>query len=385
MKPSNVSKARNPPIRTDGENRTLQVTGAPRFDKMGHFIGTFGIFRDITDDKKAEEALTRAEVRYRQLVEKIRAVTYLDAVDEQSTTLFISPQIVSLSGYTSEEWLSDANLWLDIIYPDDRELVYAEHIKTNQLRGDFCQEYRIITRDGRIVWVHDEASLLQNDKGDPEGWHGVIYDITERKWAEEELQNAHRNLAEAYDATIEGWSRALDLRDRETEGHTLRVTEMALQFAQMLGTNNEEMKHVRRGALLHDIGKMGVPDHILQKPGPLNENEWEIMRLHPFYAYQMLSPISYLRPALDIPFCHHEKWNGSGYPRGMKAEEIPLTARMFAIVDVWDALCSDRPYRRAWPEDKVIDYIRTQSGSHFEPKLVDIFFHLIGRNSGPAG
>jgi len=344
-----------------------------------------GVMYDITSRKTAEEAVSRAEVRYRQLVEKIRAVTYLDAVDEQSTTLFISPQVELLTGYPAEEWLSDSNLWLDIIHPDDREQVFAENIQSNKSGEDFCEEYRLITRDGRIIWVHDEASMLCDSKGEPEAWHGVMYDVTERKWAEEELQNAHRSLAEAYDATIEGWSRALDLRDRETEGHTLRVTGMAVQFAEVLDIDDEEIKHIYRGCLLHDIGKMGVPDHILQKPGPLTDNEWEIMRLHPFYAYQMLSPIAYLRPALNIPYCHHEKWDGSGYPRGLKAEEVPLSARMFAIVDVWDALCSVRPYRRAWPEDKVIDYIRSQSGTHFEPRLVDIFLQLLGRTSGMAG
>ena len=188
----------------------------------------------------------------------------------------------------------------------------------------------------------------------------------------ESLQRSHAELQLAYDATIEGWSRALDLRDKETEGHTQRVTEMALALANKMGISEAEKQHLWRGSLLHDIGKMGVPDSILLKPGPLSEAERQIMRQHPIYAYQMLSPINYLKPALDISYCHHEKWDGSGYPRGLKGEEIPLSARLFAIVDVFDALTSDRPYRSAWPCEDVYAYIHEQSGKHFDPQIVKI-------------
>ncbi len=188
-----------------------------------------------------------------------------------------------------------------------------------------------------------------------------------------DLQRSNLDLTLAYDATIEGWSRALDLRDKETEGHTQRVTEMTESLARSLGVEGETLLHVRRGALLHDIGKMGVPDAILLKPGPLTEEEWVIMRKHPTYAYEMLSPIAYLKPALDIPYCHHEKWDGTGYPQGLKGEEIPLSARAFAVVDVWDALRSDRPYRLRWPEQKVFEHIREQSGKHFDPHVVQQF------------
>ena len=180
-----------------------------------------------------------------------------------------------------------------------------------------------------------------------------------------DLQNVNKELFQAYDKTIEGWSRALDLRDKETEGHTQRVTEMTVKLAKAMGINDSEIVHIRRGALLHDIGKMGVPDAILHKPGPLNDEEWKIMRQHPQLAYDMLSPIAYLKPALDIPYCHHERWNGKGYPRGLKGEEIPLAARIFAVVDVWDALASDRPYRAAWPKEKVLEYIRVRIGTAF--------------------
>ncbi len=191
-----------------------------------------------------------------------------------------------------------------------------------------------------------------------------------------DLQRSHADLRLAYDSTLEGWSRALDLRDKETEGHTQRVTELSLRLAQAMGLGPEELVHLRRGALLHDIGKMGVPDYILHKPGPLTDEEWVIMRLHPVYAYEMLFPIAYLRHALDIPYCHHEKWDGTGYPRQLKAESIPLSARIFAVADVYDALRSDRPYRPSWPADQTRAYILEQAGQHFDPRVVDIFAHL---------
>jgi putative nucleotidyltransferase with HDIG domain len=188
-----------------------------------------------------------------------------------------------------------------------------------------------------------------------------------------DLQRANLELNEAYDKTIEGWGKALELRDHETNDHTLRVTEMTLELARLMGIRGEALMHMRRGALLHDIGKIGVPDAILNKPGPLTEEEWAIMRKHPVYAYEMLYPIEFLRPAIDIPYCHHEKWDGTGYPRGLKGEEIPLAARIFAVVDVWDALTSDRPYRKAWPPEKALAYIREQAGKHFDPDVVQAF------------
>jgi putative nucleotidyltransferase with HDIG domain len=193
----------------------------------------------------------------------------------------------------------------------------------------------------------------------------------------EGLQRATLELAAAYDATIEGWSKALDLRDRETEGHTKRVTEMTLRLAHAIGVHEKELLHMQRGALLHDIGKMGVPDHILLKPDKLTEEEWEVMRKHPVFAYEMLSPIAYLRPALDIPYCHHEKWDGTGYPRGLKGEQIPLAARIFAVVDVWDALISDRPYRKGWTREKARAYLLEQAGAHFDPRAVDAFLAVL--------
>jgi PAS domain S-box-containing protein len=192
-----------------------------------------------------------------------------------------------------------------------------------------------------------------------------------------DLQRSNLELTLAYDTTLEGWSRALDLRDKETEGHTERVVDQTLRLARLFGIGDSEMVHVRRGALLHDIGKMGIPDGILLKPGPLTEEEWEIMRKHPMYAYELLSPISFLRPALDIPYCHHERWDGTGYPRGLHGNEIPLIARIFSVVDVWDALCSDRPYRKAWSKMQAREHIREGAGKHFDPKVVEVFLSML--------
>lgn len=184
-------------------------------------------------------------------------------------------------------------------------------------------------------------------------------------------------LQESYESTLEGWAAALDLRDKETEGHSQRVTVLTLQLAQEIGVGQEALTYLRQGALLHDIGKMAVPDKILHKNGPLTEREKAIMRQHPVNAYNMLYPIAYLRPALDIPYCHHEKWDGSGYPRGLKGEDIPLPARIFTIIDVWDALRSNRPYRKAWSEKKTIAYILEEAGKSFEPGLVKSFLDVI--------
>lgn len=181
----------------------------------------------------------------------------------------------------------------------------------------------------------------------------------------------------AYSATIAGWGKTLELRDKETEGHSLRVTNLTVALAKAYGITGGDLDHVRWGAILHDIGKMGIPDSILQKAENLNDAEWEVMRQHPQLAYEFLREIDFLHPALDIPTNHHEKWDGTGYPRGLKGEEIPIAARLFAIVDVWDALRSDRPYRKAWSKEKTLAHIQELSGKHFDPHVVDVFMKLI--------
>lgn len=194
-----------------------------------------------------------------------------------------------------------------------------------------------------------------------------------------ELEEVNVDLINAYDATIAGWAHALELRDQETEGHSQRVVEMSVRLAQEFGFDEEALAHIRRGVYLHDIGKMGIPDHILRKPGPLTEEEWDVMRRHPGFAYDMLKDIAYLKPALVIPHYHHERWNGTGYPEGLAGEDIPLIARIFAVVDIWDALISDRPYRDAWTREEALAYIRDQAGKELDPQVVEAFLRLFGR------
>jgi putative nucleotidyltransferase with HDIG domain len=192
----------------------------------------------------------------------------------------------------------------------------------------------------------------------------------------EELEASNHELQEAYQATLEGWVQALDMRDKETEGHTQRVTILTERLARSLGVEGIELVNITRGALLHDIGKMAIPDGILLKPGKLTDDERALMQKHPVYAYDMLKRIEFLLPAIDIPYCHHEKWDGTGYPRGMKGDEIPFAARIFPVIDVWDALISDRPYRKGIPKDEVREHIKADSGKHFDPRIVEAFLAM---------
>ncbi len=190
---------------------------------------------------------------------------------------------------------------------------------------------------------------------------------------DENLQKSNIELSLAYETTIEGWVRVLGLRDRQLEGHTLRVSELSLRLAHEMGIRGEQLVHIRRGALLHDIGKLGIPDAILLKPAALTTEEWQLMRQHPVLGYTLLSPIQFLQPALDIVYCHHENWDGSGYPRGLKGEEIPLAARLVSVANVWDALVSDQPYRPHWSKDNALTYIKGQAGKQFDPQVVQVF------------
>ncbi len=496
--------------------------------------------------QQAEDALEESEAKFRRLVEHLPSVFYINAVDDINTRLYISPQIEALLGYTPGEWLTDPKLWVTTLHPEDRRHVQAQIANADRSNETLDLEYRMIARDGRLVWVRDQVILVNDLKGQDQFRQGILLDITVRKQAEERiqrqiehltalsgidkvisanfdlalslseilthvavelgvdaadilimnasnqmlefaahigfrtktirnrqvplggsyagraaleqrliqipnlreipegslletllaedefisyfgvpliikgqvkgvlevfhrsslepdaewldflntlagqtaiaveiatlfdsLQHSNSELMQAYDATIEGWSRALDLRDKETEGHTQRVTEMAIKLARAFGLNETELVQVRWGALLHDIGKMGIPDEILHKPDALTDEEWIIMRKHPTLAYEMLSPIRYLRLALDIPYCHHEKWDGSGYPHRLKGAQIPLVARIFAVVDVWDALMSDRPYHAAWAKEKVREFILAASGTHFDPQVVTIFMQIL--------
>jgi response regulator RpfG family c-di-GMP phosphodiesterase len=192
----------------------------------------------------------------------------------------------------------------------------------------------------------------------------------------ESLQESNNDLRNAYQQTLEGWVRMLDLRDKETEGHTQRVTILTERLARSMGVQGDALVQITRGALLHDVGKIAIPDSILLKPAGLTEQERELIRQHPIYACNMINPIEFLQPAIDIPYCHHERWDGTGYPRQLKGDEIPFAARIFAIVDVWDALTSNRPYRKALPVDEVKQRIQDDSGRHFDPQVVEAFMKM---------
>ena len=274
----------------------------------------------------------------------------------------------------------------------DRQLKQIDHMEQSEIPAAIL---KYLQGEGFVTYFGTPAIAKGKIQGVLEVFHRSLLQ-TDQDWIEylatlagqlaisidsitmfDSLQKSNIELNLAYDNTLEGWAKTLELRDGETVGHSRRVTEMTIQLAQAYGLSEDQIVGVRRGVLLHDIGKIAIPDKILLKPGPLTDDEWEIMRKHPVYAYEMLSSIGYLRPALDIPYCHHEKWDGSGYPRGLKGEEIPLTARIFSVVDVWDALNSDRPYRKAWPREDVIEYIKDESGKHFDPQVVPVFLDKV--------
>ncbi|MBL8049696.1 MAG: PAS domain S-box protein [Anaerolineales bacterium] len=320
-----------------------------------------------------QKALLESEAQFRLLAEN--ASDMIARLSTVGRMLYVSPASKTILGYTPEELTGTISF--DLIHEEDRPWV-TRLFETRQNKTTYTLAYRALHKDGHYVWLESSArAILDRNTGEITEIQTASRDITERKKSEEALQIAHNRLQEAYEKTIEGWVRALDLRDRETEGHTQRVTELTLRLATKLGFSDEEMVHIKRGALLHDMGKMAIPDEILQKTGPLNESEWVKMRQHPVYAFEMLSNIAYLHPALEIPFFHHERWDGSGYPRGLKGEDIPLAARMFAVVDVWDALSSDRPYRKKLPREQVIAYLREKAGTLFEARLVDVFLEMI--------
>lgn len=236
--------------------------------------------------------------------------------------------------------------------------------------------------EGQIIGMLNMVgpNLTEQDVPTMQAFANQIAVALENSKLIDRLQSAREEIEAAYQATLEGWVHALDLRDNETEGHTLRTAERTKRLATFMGLSDDELPHLHRGALLHDIGKMAIPDHILQKPGPLSKSEWEVMKQHPVTAYNWLSKIKFLEPASDIPYCHHERWNGSGYPRGLGGEDIPLHARIFSVVDVWDAMISDRPYRKAIPEGDVVEYIQGEADTLFDRRVVEAFNDLISES-----
>jgi PAS domain S-box-containing protein/putative nucleotidyltransferase with HDIG domain len=322
-------------------------------------------------------ALQASDQRYRLLAENAQDVIFrwLKATHRHE---YISPAITTISGYSPEEFYGDPDIWRRLVHPDDAGLVEKAMADVELPAGPVL--IRWIARDGRLVWTEQRYTALRAAGGELQEIHGIVRDVTERRQVEmerdrlaAEKDEATRQLSESYEKTVEGWALALELRDSDTPGHSLRVADLAVKTAAALGFSPEMLGHVRRGALLHDIGKLGVPDAILQKPGPLTDAEWVIMRRHPAVGYQLLYPIEFLRPAVEIPYCHRERWDGSGYPHGLKGDEIPLAARIFAVVDVWEALNSDRPYRPAWERQRVARFLREQAGIKFDPQVVSVF------------
>ena len=386
-------------------------------------IAVQSILRDISERKRSEQA----EREQRILAEALR-----DTASALNNTLEVNEVIDRIFSNASKvvPFQAASIMLLDSASPHQARIIasfgYQHRGSQNRLRNDIFQleEYqnlKIMLETGRPLaisdtvqsqvwkssletrWVRSYAGAPIRLKGKVIGFLNLDVDIPNyytqshaerlQAFADQagiaihnaqlltDLRASRDELYEAYETTLEGWSKALELRDYETEGHTQRVMDMTMRLAESYGIIGTELLRIRYGTLLHDIGKIGIPDAILFKPGPLNEEEWEVMRRHPVYAKRILAHIPYLQDSLDIPYSHHEKWDGSGYPQGLKGEEIPLPARLFAVVDVWDGLRSNRHYRSGWPEADVIQYIRDQSGKHFDPRVVELFLQLLHQES----
>jgi putative nucleotidyltransferase with HDIG domain len=262
---------------------------------------------------------------------------------------------------------------------DDPRFESQLSIAAFQLRSILCAPLKIKNELIGVIYVDNRARsgiFQENELGMIKAFADQAAVAIDNARLFEDLQASNRELQEAYQATLEGWVQALDMRDKETEGHTQRVTILTERLARSMGVEGVPLINITRGALLHDIGKMAIPDGILLKPGPLTDDERALVQKHPQYAYDMLRRIDFLLPAIDIPYCHHEKWDGTGYPRGLKGEEIPFAARIFPVIDVWDALISDRPYRKGLPHAEVKARIVADSGKHFDPRVVEAFLAL---------
>jgi len=398
----------------DGSTVWTEVLARLMVDDHGNTVGLLGISRNISERKWAEQAVMRS---LEQTGMHLKRLTILRNIDRTITSYTgygeimdkILNHIVALSGVDAVAlFRPDRNQVLELATQKgcsaevfqhrggdlpgrvflSREAEYIPDLQLTTGQNGLQKHFRsyaalpLIVKEqtkGVVVFLSTQPYFFDID------WQEFLQSLSlqiaisiDNAEMLAGMEAAHQELALAYEATIEGWSQALELRERETAGHSQRVVSMTLQLAELMGIPSSEMVHVRRGALLHDIGKMGIPDNILLKPGPLTSEEWVIMRQHPLYAYQLLSGIPYLHQALVIPYSHHEKWDGSGYPQGLAAEAIPLAARIFAVVDVWDALTSDRPYRPAWPANEVRRYLLEQRGKHFDPQVVDAFLEMKG-------
>ena len=405
-------------IRPDGSVGWQEWTDQAVRDTAGNVVEFQSVGRDVTERKLAESTILK-QMSFDGLMTRLLSRFATCSYDEVDQSIEIALQDIAefLGGDVAELlFLSDdKKVWNPTHYWRAPQLPATMHVVQSIEAATFIwsenqllkgEPLRINTLDDYPLQAaadrqFDKALGIQSllsvpIRGSGQTVYGVIniisytspitwsdYDVTHLKIIGDAIANllerkrAEEHLAEAYDTTLEGWAKALELRDKETEGHSRRVTETTLAVARAMQFDDAELIHIRRGAILHDIGKMGIPDDILRKKGPLTEEERIVVQRHPKTAYDLLKPISYLEKAMMIPYCHHEKWDGSGYPRGLKGEEIPLEARIFAVVDVWDALSSDRPYRKAWPQERVAAYVVAESGKHFDPQVVDAFLRMM--------
>ncbi len=371
----------------------------------GEIEWVLGIARDITNMLETEAALKKSEEKFRRVFET--SGLGISLTDLSGNFISGNPAILKMLGYTQSEYAT-LNI-RDVTFEEDvaMNVQMIEEYKSG-LRESFSYEKRLVRKNGEVFWANLISTLVRDEFGKPLFTIGMMEDITSRKIAEEKeviaqqelqdllnkadqsrqvllsliedqkiaekkLKTLATDLMVAYDSTLEGWSHALELKEQETAGHSRRVVDLTLTIAKKLGVSGDDLVQIERGALLHDIGKMGIPDNILLKPGPLTEEEWVIMKRHPVYAYNLLSKIEFLKPALDIPYSHHERWDGSGYPQALAGKDIPLAARIFTVIDIWDALSSDRPYRKAWKREDILAYIRDISGKQLDPEIVELF------------
>lgn len=402
--------------RKDGSTVTTEITISRMHAGADWRNGVIGIFRDITERKAAEQrkhallqritslnridqmftSMVPLDMALRQVVREAVETIGVDAaailrVQEPHQQLLCCAQVGFASVHAHEMDLRMDDGYVSrcvmdrqtVAFPDV-QAVEVQFVREAMVRAEGFHGYACcpIVAKGRVLGL---LEVYRREAVAPDADHldflgtlaGQAALGIENISSFEKLQVAKEQLHVAYDSCIEGWARALDYRDHETVGHSRRVTEITVMLAQRMGLGEPLLTQVRWGALLHDIGKMGVPDRILLKPDRLDSGEWEIIKRHPGLARDLLSPIAFLAQSLDIPYCHHERWDGTGYPRGLKGEDIPLTARIFAVADIWDALCSDRPYRQAWPPQKVLEYLQEIAGSHLDPHIVAEFLACV--------
>jgi putative nucleotidyltransferase with HDIG domain len=317
--------------------------------------------------RQAEKFLRESELRFSLFMNNYPGLVFIQ--EAKGDVVYVNQRFKET--FPERDWIGEkirghlSQDWSDLLTLGD----------TQALGGDIVRAVGEMTDTNGGQW-YEMVKFHIPREGMPPLIGVQALDVSERMRAENEVLQAKRDLEQAYEETLEGWARALELHERETLGHSRRVVDLTLEFAQELNISREDCVHIRRGALLHDIGKLYVPETILNKRGSLDKDEWAIILQHPHKAYQMLYPIEYLRQAIDIPYRHHEKWDGSGYPDGLAGEQIPFAARIFAIVDVFVALCEKRSYSTVRTPDEALEYIREQAGLHFDPELVEVFLRM---------